>query len=118
MRMTVMLAVAGTLVLAGCNGGRHDENVSDENVIDNFEEAPIDVAPVNRAEPLLNTAAPENKVEAPRISEEQQIQDDAEASGMTSRLPDEYPAASPASDRAAESAGASRGAGLGASAQK
>ncbi len=99
-----MLALAGTLVLAGCNGGRDDENARDDNVMDELDERPVDTVPFNRVEE--EPSAPENKVQAPQISEEQQIQDDAEASGMTSRLPDETETPPPVQESVMDAAGA------------
>lgn len=89
MRMTLPLAIAGTLLLAACNGGRDDDDVPVENVMNDVVEMPEETGPLAPPENLSNVVVPENKVDAPTISEEQQIQDDAEASGMTSRLPDD-----------------------------
>jgi len=87
MRISSMLMIAGTLILASCNGGRDDEGR--ENVAASPSNDENDGASVNRSEEPKNATAPQNRMEAPAVSDEQQIQDDAEASGMTSRLPDE-----------------------------
>ncbi len=93
MRISLMLAVAGVLILAGCEGARDDGNARDENVTEMPQERLNEAAPLNRSEGPKNVAAPENRMEEPEFSDEQQIQDDAEASGMTSRLPEENGAA-------------------------
>ena len=92
MRISSILMIAGTLALASCNGTRDDE--ARENAAASPSNDGSDGAPVNRSEEPKNVAAPQNHMEDPTISDEQQIQDDAEASGMTSKLADENGATS------------------------
>lgn len=96
MRISLVLAITGMFMLAGCEGARDEGNVRDENVTETSHERLNDAAPLNRSEEPKNVAAPENRMAEPEISDEQQIQDDAEASGMTSRLSDENGAVPPA----------------------
>lgn len=85
MRKIALAALAGALALSAC--GKKEEQAPAtnnmveppvENVIIDEPEAPL--PPANNA-----TAAPE-PAPPPSISEQQQIQDDAEATGMTARL--------------------------------
>jgi len=105
MRLKWTLALAITLTLAGCNGRRDDENAidtNDANVMNVPEELPIETGPLNDSQTPPNADAAENKASPPQISDEQQIQDDADATGMTSRLPDETETPLPALDSAAK----------------
>jgi len=94
MRRTWTLALAATLMLAGCGREPDHENTDDTNVVNAIEEAPVDTAPFNDVQAPSN-AAVEPRASPPDISDEQQIQDDADAAGMTSRLPDESAPPSP-----------------------
>ncbi|MGF7169279.1 PBP1b-binding outer membrane lipoprotein LpoB [Sphingobium xanthum] len=80
------IALAATFVLAGCNGEPDKQPVNDTNLSD---EVPLNSIPPETMPTPANAAPVENKVAPPEFSDEQQIQDDAEATGMTSRLPDE-----------------------------
>lgn len=103
MRMKWPLTLAVMIALAGCNGRRDDETINDANVMNvPEEEAPSEPVPFNDSQIPSNTAAVENRISPPEISEEQQIQDDADATGMTSRLPDENETPLPALDNAAK----------------
>lgn len=93
MRYTLpLLALAGALALAGCDSSDPAANAVEENVV----EAPIVEEPVNI--PVINEIEEEpaaNTVEtvpppapAPVISDEQQTLDDADAIGLTSRIPE------------------------------
>jgi hypothetical protein len=85
MRKTSLLILTGALALAAC--GKKPEEASPTN---NLVEPPVENVVVE--EPDAPTPAPENNVaEAkpaapPSVSEQQQMQDDAAATGMTSRL--------------------------------
>ena len=85
MRKFALVALAGALALSACGKKQEEAPVANnlteppvENVIVPEPEAPLP-APSN------NAAAPE-AAPPPTISEQQQIQDDAEATGMTARL--------------------------------
>jgi hypothetical protein len=96
------LALVVTLALAGCNGKPDDESINEANVTNVPEEVPSETVPFNASPVPSNAGAVENRASPPPISDEQQIQDDADATGMTSRLPDETEMPLPASDNAAK----------------
>lgn len=85
MRKLALIALAGALVLSAC--GKKEEEAPATN---NMVEPPVENVVVD--EPDAPMPEPQNNAIAtppappPKISEEQQIQDDAEATGMTSRL--------------------------------
>lgn len=91
MRITPLLAVAGLLVIAGCHSKSDDETIPANDIVNEVpEDVPVETPVDNQSRPESNAAdAATNKVAPPRISEEQQMQDDADATGMTSRLPEE-----------------------------
>ncbi|HEX7821154.1 MAG TPA: hypothetical protein VF463_11110 [Sphingobium sp.] len=100
LRKSCSLALLGVLLaLAACGKKPHEEPVQNEETIE--EPDNVTVEEVNPAAPPAaetNSAKPvENRVAPPEVSEEQQMQDDAEASGMTSRLPDDESASAAAS---------------------
>ena len=85
MRKIAFIALAGALVLAACGKKEEEAPMTNnlveppmENVIVEEPDAPV-------AAPSGNGAALE-PAPAPAISEQQQIQDDADATGMTARL--------------------------------
>lgn len=90
MKKTIIFSLGLTLALAACGGppkpaDNEETNFSEmgnvvSNDIEMVNEAPA--APVNMVEPT-------NRMAPPKLSDEQQIQEDAEASGMTSRLSDD-----------------------------
>lgn len=86
--MRVFIVAVSLLALSACSGGEKNEEV----LIDNTEAANVAMpetdlaAPPAAAENVTNTATP---AAPPSLSEEQQIRDDADASGLTARLPDE-----------------------------
>lgn len=85
MRTFALLALAGALALSAC--GKKEE---DAPMVNNLVEPPVENVIIE--EPDAALPAPENNAAAapaapPSISEQQQIQDDAEATGMTARLP-------------------------------
>lgn len=85
-RTLAFAALSGALFLAAC-GKKEEEAVPATN---NLVEPPVENVVID--EPDAPLPAPSNNAVAtpaappPSISEQQQIQDDAEASGMTSRL--------------------------------
>lgn len=90
MRKLAFIALAGALALAAC--GKKEEEAP---VTNNLVEPPVENVIVNEPEaaPLpepTNNSAEAKPVAPPTISEQQQIEDDAAATGMTARLtPDE-----------------------------
>lgn len=86
MRKTLILTFAAALALAAC--GKKDEEAAPVN---NLVEPPVENVIVEEPDavppPAANNAAEPAPAPAPDISEDQQIQDDAAATGMTARLP-------------------------------
>jgi hypothetical protein len=95
MRISYPLAVlAGLLALSACGKKPHEEPVDTNEVVNEPENVPAEEMNEPAPVPEANVAKPmENRIAPPEISEEQQMQDDAEATGMTSRLPDNSDAA-------------------------
>jgi predicted small lipoprotein YifL len=89
MRKAAILTLATALALAACSS-KPPETLPEDNVVevDNAtENANVAIAPpVENATNVAEKAAP-----APGFTDAQQMQDDADASGMTARLPDEAP---------------------------
>lgn len=88
MRKTLTLAFAATLALAAC-GKREEDNAA---AVNNLVEPPVENVIIDEPDALPPPAATNNMaaavpVPAPDISEDQQVQDDAAATGMTARLP-------------------------------
>ncbi|HAF43081.1 MAG TPA: hypothetical protein DCG90_15180 [Sphingobium sp.] len=86
MRKYALIALAGALTLAAC--GRQEEEAPATN---NLVEPPVENVIIEEPEAPLpepqNNAVATPAAPPPTVSEEQQILDDAEATGMTSRLP-------------------------------
>jgi hypothetical protein len=85
MRKIALAALAGAFALSAC--GKQEEEAPATN---NMVEPPVENVIIEEPEaplppPSNNSAAPE-PAPPPTISELQQIQDDAEATGMTARL--------------------------------
>ncbi|UZW53710.1 hypothetical protein NUH86_09070 [Sphingobium sp. JS3065] len=83
MRKFALIALAGALALAAC--GKKEEEAP---VTNNLVEPPVENVIVDEPEATpepSNNAAPA-PAPAPTISEQQQIEDDAAATGMTARL--------------------------------
>jgi predicted small lipoprotein YifL len=91
MRITYPLAVlAGLLALAACGKKKPEEAPVENDVVAAPENVPVAPPPMPEVPVETNAAkAPENRVAPPEISDEQQMQDDAAATGMTSKLPDD-----------------------------
>lgn len=87
MRKFALVALAGALALSAC--GKKEEEAP---VTNNLVEPPVENVIIEEPEaplpPPSNNAAVPQPAPAPTISEQQQIQDDAEATGMTARLDD------------------------------
>jgi hypothetical protein len=86
----LVIAGVAALALSACQG-RAPENALDEgNIVEENLTAPIEnVAmpePVNATNAVEPPAAP-----PPTFSQDEQMRDDADATGLTSRLPDEAP---------------------------
>ncbi|MCI4591156.1 hypothetical protein MOK15_13775 [Sphingobium sp. BYY-5] len=90
MRKFALIALAGALALSAC-GKKHEEEASPA-ATNNLVEPPVENVTVD--EPDAPQPEPQNNAVAtpaappPSVSERQQIQDDAEATGMTARLPE------------------------------
>ncbi|HUD92061.1 hypothetical protein [Sphingobium sp.] len=88
MRKFALIALAGALALSAC-GKKEDEAPAATN---NLVEPPVENVIVEEPEAPLpepqNNAVATPAAPPPTVSEQQQIQDDAEATGMTSRLPE------------------------------
>ena len=85
MRKIALIALAGALALAAC--GKKEEEAPATN---NLVEPPVENVIVNEPEAPTpepgNNAAAAAPAPAPTISKQQQIEDDAAATGMTARL--------------------------------
>jgi len=89
MRKIALLTLAGALSLSACNREPAEEpqaannmmEVPEESIPANEDEAPAAVP--NNTTPAAPVAPP------PQVSEDQQMQDDADATGLTARLPDD-----------------------------
>jgi hypothetical protein len=93
MRKVGFLTLATALTLAACNNAAPeklpDDNMSEiGNLSENTDVAITPPPAANVAEPSNATA---KAAPAPGFTEEQQMKDDADATGMTARLPDETP---------------------------
>lgn len=84
MRKIALAALVGALALSAC-GKKEDETPATNNLVEPPVENVIIEEPEAPLPPANNAAAPE-PAPPPSISEQQQIQDDAEATGMTARL--------------------------------
>lgn len=90
-KIVLLLPLASALLLAACGRNAPEEAPAEAEVSPVAVEAappveeeapPAPVAPVTNSANVAEAPAP-----LPEISEEQQMLDDAEASGMTARLP-------------------------------
>jgi protein involved in sex pheromone biosynthesis len=89
MRKAAILTLTAALALAACNS-KPAEKLPEDNVVEvdnTTENANVAIAPP--AENVTNVTA--KPASAPGFTDEQQMHDDADASGMTARLPDEVP---------------------------
>ncbi|MDX3908604.1 MAG: hypothetical protein QHC67_02170 [Sphingobium sp.] len=89
MRRIALFTLAGALALSACDRKPAEEPQPANNMM----EVPQETIPADEAE--APAAVPNNTTPAappappPEISEDQQMQDDADATGMTARLPEE-----------------------------
>ncbi|MCP1469396.1 type IV secretory pathway VirB10-like protein [Sphingobium sp. OAS761] len=88
MRKIALIALSGALALSAC--GKSPEE--DAHAVNNMVEPPVENVIVQEPDALpppepANNAVATPVAPPPSVSEQQQILDDAEASGMTSRLP-------------------------------
>ena len=84
MRKIALAALVGALALSAC-GKKEEEAPATNNLVEPPVENVIVEEPEAPLPPANNASAPEPAA-PPSISEQQQIQDDAEATGMTARL--------------------------------
>lgn len=98
MRFVALLALTGALALAAC--GKKEEDAP--AAINNLVEPPVENVIVEEPEAPLpepqNNAVATPAAPPPSVSEQQQILDDAEATGMTSRLPADGEQSQPADE--------------------
>ncbi len=89
MRTTAILTLVAALALAGCNRGE-DKLPEDLNVaeVGNVEVATENVTLAPPVANATNVVAPK-AAPAPGFTDDQQMKDDADATGMTARLPDD-----------------------------
>jgi hypothetical protein len=85
MRKIAFIALAGALTLAAC-GKKEEEAPVTNNAVEPPVENVIVPEPDAPAPPPADNGASLEPAPPPSISEQQQIQDDADATGMTSRL--------------------------------
>ena len=95
LRVSAVMGVA-LLALSACSRHHHDDdqNMDDANVaveqIDNVadEAQNAAVAQTNATPELANAAA----LPAPKVTDDIQVRDDADATGLTARMPNDTPA--------------------------
>lgn len=86
MRKLALIVLAGAFALSACNSKPPEEPQTTNNVM----EVPEEEIPANEAETPVevpNNSAP--AVAPPVVSQDQQTLDDADATGLTARLPDD-----------------------------
>lgn len=90
MRACYLLTVlAGVLALAGCDTKTPDDASLRNEVTEVPQEEPVESPAVRLPQGPTNMATgPANLAEPPQVSEEQQMLDDADATGLTTRLPE------------------------------
>jgi hypothetical protein len=81
---TVAITLSAALALAACDRGEPEQPPVDNNIT----ELPEEVVPMNAAPPpvenVTNEVAP---APPPAFSDDEQMRDDADATGLTARLP-------------------------------
>lgn len=88
MRIGTILILGGALALAACDRSEPEAPPVENNVV----EAPVAPEPVNNiveAAPVNVINAEEPAAPPPDFSDQEQMLDDADATGLTSRLPDQ-----------------------------
>jgi hypothetical protein len=89
LRIALPLALAGTLGLSACSKERTPEEPTNYSESGNESPETPEAPPVAPPE-VVNEPAPANVADATPVdttTQEQQMQEDADASGMTSRVP-------------------------------
>lgn len=90
MRSTALLICAATLALAGCGRSDHEEEAPIANEAAEAPPPPVEPMPANLATPPAEVAnATPPAAPPPEISDEAQMLDDADATGLTARIPQE-----------------------------
>lgn len=88
-RLAVPSLLAIVLLAAGCSKGRQDS--AENSAEPTSQQVDVEIPAAPAPEPMLPVAPPpvvnEIALDEEQLSEAQQIQEDADASGMTSRLP-------------------------------
>ncbi|HEX7872673.1 MAG TPA: hypothetical protein VF475_07175 [Sphingobium sp.] len=90
---SLLLAAVGLLSLAACHKGKDEEPVPVENNMSEMnmeEQQPVEAPPVLEPEVPTNNVAAPAAPPPPKVTQDQQTLDDADATGLTSRLPDDY----------------------------
>jgi hypothetical protein len=92
MRTAAVLTMIAALTLAGCNRGAEEKLPEDLNVaeVGNVDAPMANAMPAPPVENAANVAEPK-AAPAPGFTEDQQMKDDADATGMTARLPEDEP---------------------------
>lgn len=97
MRKTpALLAMAAILALAACHKSKDEESAPMENDVPEMNEPepqqqqPVEAPPVLEPEKPENISAAPTPPPPPAVTQDQQTLDDADATGLTSRLPDNY----------------------------
>lgn len=100
MRASYLLTVlAGLVALAGCDRNKPDEAPQRNDVTEMPKKAPAQKPVRNLSQGATSAAtASANLADPPQISEEQQMLDDADATGLTTRLPEVSEATPPSSE--------------------
>jgi len=96
MRKIAFAALIGALALSAC--GKKEEEAP---VVNNLVEPPVENVIIDEPDaplPPSNNVAEPAPVAPPSVSEQQQILDDADATGMTARLPDMRDGGQPADE--------------------
>ena len=88
-KMLSTLTLAGLVLLAACDRKPPEEEPALNNMADNMADNEAAPAPENNMANAANVAEAPKIPPPPSVSEEQQMKDDADATGLTSRLPDE-----------------------------
>ncbi|EQB01368.1 ABC-type glycerol-3-phosphate transport system substrate-binding protein [Sphingobium wenxiniae] len=86
MRKIALIALAGALALSAC-GKKQEEAPAANNLVEPPVENVIIDEPDTVPEPSQNVTNTAPAAPPPAVSEDQQMLDDAAATGMTSRLP-------------------------------
>ena len=92
MRVVALLALTGALALTACGRSEPEPQPVGNDVQINVEDVPVveETPTVNQIEEPANTTVDlPPPAPPPHISEDQQMHDDADATGLTSRLPDD-----------------------------